>query len=289
MGLNLNKLHPDFAVEIDGVDLTRPLDDATFAEIRNLFDEYSLLVFHDQPFTDDSQIAFSQRFGPLEDVTSTLANTGIRTKIAKLSNVDADGRLVPPAGKQAIYNSGNMLWHSDSSFKETPALASMLSGREVPPEGGETEFASLRAAYDRLSEAEKDQLEGLVAEHDFSYSRGLVAADLVSPEQQMLLPPVPQRVVRINPANGRKNLYLGSHASHVLDWPVAEGRALLGQILEAVSAPEYTYCHRWRQYDLVIWDNRCMVHRGRAWDGHKFRRVMHRTTVAGAGSSFQAG
>jgi alpha-ketoglutarate-dependent 2,4-dichlorophenoxyacetate dioxygenase len=203
MALTIHKLRDDFGAEIFGVDITKPIDDATFAEIRRAFDDYSVLVFHDQPFDDESQIAFSRRFGPLE--TTIKANTGGGTFIADISNVDPEtDRIIPVDGWRSKYNSGNEMWHSDSSFKPVLAQASLLSGREVPPEGAETEFASMRTAYDRLGADEKAKLDGLVAVHDFSYSRGLVDPKLLSQDDRDAVPPVRHAVVRANPANGRK-------------------------------------------------------------------------------------
>lgn len=282
MALSIRRLRDDFGAEISGVDLTRPIDEAVFAAIRDAFDEYSVLVFPGQKFDDESQIAFSRRFGPLETTIST--NSGGGTHIADISNVDPKtNEIIPVDGWLSKYNSGNEMWHTDSSFKPVPALASLLSGREVPPVGAETEFASMRIAYDDLSAAEQDRLEGLVAVHDFSYSRGLVDPKLMDEKQSAAVPPVRQAVIRTNPANGRKAFYSGSHAREIVGWPVEEGRALLKDLVARAVKPERVYTHKWRQFDLVIWDNRCILHRGRPWDKSRHRRVMHRTTVAGDG------
>ena len=281
--LQLQPVHPLFGVEVSGVDV-RHLDDAAFGRVRAAFEEHSVLVFHDQRLTDEEQIAFSVRFGPLEDTISGVArNKKMRSEIADLSNVDPDGNVIPGDDKRMVYHSGNQLWHTDSSFKRVPALASLLSGRECPPEGGETEFASMRAAYALLSEEDKRAIEGRVAMHSFAYSRGLVAPDLLTPEQEVALPPVPQAMVRSNPVNGRKSYYVASHASHIVGMPVEEGRAIIRRLLDFATQPERVYSHRWIPGDLVMWDNRAMLHRGRAWDYAKHRRVMHRTTVAGEG------
>ena len=276
-------IHPLFGAEVSGVDL-RGLDAAAFAQIRAVFEERSVLVFHDQHLSDDEQIAFSVRFGPLEETTRGLAyNAKVRAEIADLSNVDPDGNVIAMDDRRMVYHSGNQLWHTDSSFKRVPALASLLSAREVPPVGGETEYASMRAAYALLPEAMKARLEGLVAVHSFAYSRGLVAPGLLTPEQEATLPPVPQALVRVNPVHGRKNYFVASHASHIRDMPLDEGRSLIKELLALATRPERVYRHVWRVGDLVMWDNRCMLHRGRPWDGSKHRRVMHRTTVAGDG------
>jgi len=281
--LQLRPIHPLFGVEVGNVDL-KHVDDETFARVRAAFEEYSVLVFHDQRLTDEEQIAFSIRFGPLEETISGIArNTQMRPEIADLSNVDPDGNVIPGDDKRMVYHSGNQLWHTDSSFKRVPALASLLSGRECPPEGGETEFASMRAAHALLSEEDQRAIEGRVAMHSFAYSRGLVAPDLLTPEQEAALPPVPQAMVRTNPVNGRTAYYVASHASHIVGMPLEDGRALIRRLLDFATRPERVYRHRWTPGDLVMWDNRCMLHRGRAWDYAKYRRVMHRTTVAGEG------
>ncbi|MCZ6628419.1 MAG: TauD/TfdA family dioxygenase [SAR324 cluster bacterium] len=279
MGLSIKKLLPGFGAEITGVDLTGPMDDATFADIEAAFYEYSLLVFHGQDFTDETQAAFSSRFGELEKTVSAVA--GIFDEIADLSNVDKEDKILDPSSKRSLYLSGNQRWHTDSSFKRVPALASLLSGREVPPRGGETEFANMRLAYEALPEERKRSLEGLVSEHSFAYSQGLLGEELLTPEQEAALPPVPQAVVRTLSNSGNKTLYVGRHASHILGMPVEEGRALLAELLEWVIQPRFTYLHKWSDKDLVMWDNHCLLHRGRPWDEAKYRRVMHRTTVAG--------
>jgi alpha-ketoglutarate-dependent 2,4-dichlorophenoxyacetate dioxygenase len=283
MTLSIRRLHPRFVAEITGVDL-RTVDDATLGAIRAALDEHSVLVFHDQRWTDEEQIAFSRRFGPLEETTTSIAqNRRVAPQIADLSNVDPEGRTMSAEDRRMLYHKGNQLWHSDSSFKRVPAMASLLSAREVPPEGGETEYASLRAAWDDLPAATQGRLEGLVAIHSFAYSRGLIAPGLLLPEQEAALPPVRQALVRVNPVNGRKALYLGSHASHIEGMPVEEGRALLAELLERTTRPDNVYQHRWRVGDAVMWDNRAVLHRGRPWDTARYRRVMHRTTIAGDG------
>jgi len=183
-----------------------------------------------------------------------------------------------------VFNTGNQMWHTDSSFKEVPATASLLSGRQVPPEGGETEFASMRAAYDALPEARKEALEGLVCVHDFAYSRALIDPNLLRERDKKEVPPVKQAMIRSNPATGRKNLFVGAHASYVLNMELEEGRALIRDLNRHVTRDEFVYRHQWRQHDLVMWDNRCALHRGSPWDP-SYPRVMHRTTVAGIGAT----
>jgi alpha-ketoglutarate-dependent 2,4-dichlorophenoxyacetate dioxygenase len=287
MAIQIRKLTENVGAEITGIDITKPIDDASFGLIFEAFNEYSVLVFHNQDFDDDQQIAFSQHFGALE--TTVKSNIGGGTYIADISNIDPEtNEILPVDSWRIVYNSGNEMWHTDSSFKPVPAMASLLSGREVPPEGAETEFGSMRAAYAALPPAEQERLEGLVAEHDFSYSRGLVDPELLNDDHKNETPPVRQAVVRTNLENGKKAFYTGSHASHIVGWPVEEGRALLKDLVARATQPEFTYSHNWQAKDLVIWDNRCVLHRGRPWDKARYRRVMHRTTVAGDGPTAPA-
>lgn len=282
--LQMRSLHPRFGVELAGVDLRESLDDGIWMHIWEAFNEHSLLVFHDQPLTDQQQMSFSRRFGPLETTVKTLGKEDrLHPNLVELANVDENGTRMDWSDRRMVYQSGNQMWHSDSSFKLVPAQASLLSGRTVPPEGGETEFASCRVAWDALSPEMQRHLEGKVAVHSFAYSRGLIDPTLLGPEVQAALPPVRQALVRANPLNGRKAIYIGSHASHIEGLSVEEGRALLKELLELATRPECLYRHTWRPHDLVIWDNRCMLHRGRPWDAKRYTRVMHRTTVAGDG------
>jgi alpha-ketoglutarate-dependent 2,4-dichlorophenoxyacetate dioxygenase len=284
MGILVTPVQGDFVARLTGLDLSRPLDEGDFGQVRDAFHRYAVVVFPEKPLTDEQQIAFSERFGPLEvSLRKDRPRRIDNPRISDISNVDEKDRVFDPDDERAIYNAGNRLWHSDSSFKRVPAMASLLSGREVPPEGGETEYADLRGAWDALPADRQRGLESLVAEHSFVYSRGLIGYDQFTDAERAAVPPVPQAVVRTHPATGRKSLYLGSHASHILGRPVEEGRALLRELLEFATQPQFVYRHVWRQHDLVMWDNRCALHRGRPWDERRYRRVMHRTTVAGAG------
>jgi len=276
-------LHEKFGVEVTGVDLRR-LDDATFAPIAEAFDEHSVLLFRGQSLDDAAQIAFTQRFGPLEVTIRTIASQA-RTlpEISYIANVDAEDRLIPAGDKRNLFNAGNQMWHTDSSFKRVPALASLLSAREVPPVGGETEYASTRVAYARLPEATRRFLEDKIAIHSFVFSRGLVSDGLMPPDHAAQVPPVPQALVRANPRNGKKAFFVGSHACEIVGMPTEDARALLRQLLDLATEPACVYTHTWRPGDMVMWDNRCVLHRGRPWDENAYRRVMHRTTVAGEG------
>jgi alpha-ketoglutarate-dependent 2,4-dichlorophenoxyacetate dioxygenase len=284
MGILVTPVQGDFVARVTGLDLSNQLDEGDFGQVRDAFHRYAVVVFPEQALTDDEQIAFSERFGPLElSLRKDRQRRIDNPRISDISNVDEKDRVFDPDDERAIYNAGNRLWHSDSSFKRVPAMASLLSGREVPPEGGETEYADLRGAWDALPADRQRGLPSLVAEHSFVYSRGLIGYDQFTDAERAAVPPVPQAVVRTHPATGRKSLYLGSHASHILGRPVDEGRALLRELLEFATQPQFVYRHVWRQHDLVMWDNRCVLHRGRPWDERRYRRVMHRTTVAGAG------
>ena len=284
--LTITPLHPALAARVDGVDLARPVDDATFRRIFDAFQEYSVLAFSGQRLTDEEQMAFSTRFGPLEVTISSIGQERrLHENLVDLSNVDPDHdeKLMGWNDRRMVYQSGNQLWHTDSSFKPVPAMASLLSGREVPPEGGETEFVSMRHAYATLPEATRARLEGRVVVHSILYSRSTIAPGLFDPEHEKGLPPVRQALVRVNPENGRKAIYIGSHAWYIEGLPYDESRRLLDELLAHTTRPEAVYPHRWRQWDLVMWDNRCVLHRGRPWDANRHRRVRRRTTVAGEG------
>jgi alpha-ketoglutarate-dependent 2,4-dichlorophenoxyacetate dioxygenase len=281
MAVTITRLHPLFVAEIGGVDAGKPVDEATFAEIRAALDEYSVLVLRGQSLDDDSQIAFSRRFGPLE--IAGKANPGMGTPFARQSNLDiASGAIIPAEDRRMIYQKGNYLWHSDSSFRPVPSLCSLLSARVVPPEGGNTEFATMRAAYDALPDDIKHKLDGLVAEHSLVYSRSTVTPEgALTPEMKAELPGAWQVMVRENPVNHRKAIYAGAHASHVIGWPREEGRAFIKWLNEFATQPQFVYSHRWREGDLVIWDNRCVLHRATAYDTRRHKRLMQRTTVRG--------
>jgi alpha-ketoglutarate-dependent 2,4-dichlorophenoxyacetate dioxygenase len=280
MTIAVARLTPCFAARIDGVDITRWLAGETWAAIRAAFEEHSVLVFRGQPLDDESQIAFSLRFGALE-ITRSM-NPAAGTPFARQSNLDIKtGEVIPPDDRRMVYQLANMFWHTDSSFKAVPSLCSLLSGRIVPPEGGATEFASARAAYPSLPEALKRQVETAVVVHDFSWSRDQVRPGFFTAEERAVYPPVRHPLVRTNPANGRRSLFLGAHASHVEGLPLGEGRALLKTLLDHVTRAEFCYRHEWQEGDLVVWDNRCVLHRATPYDTTRHKRLMQRTTVSG--------
>src|SRR2546428_2849654 len=280
MAISVTPLTKHFAARVDGVDVARPVDDATWAEIRAAFEEHSVLVVRGTRLDDDTQVAFSGRFGALE-VTKSI-NPGAGTPFARQSNLDIKtGAVIPPDDRRMVYQLANMLWHSDSSFKPVPSLCSLLSARIVPPEGGATEFASTRAAYPSLPNALKRRVEDAVAVHDFGWSRDQIRPGFFTAEERAVYPPVTHPVVRANPVNGQRSLFLGAHASHLVGLPVEEGRALLRELLEHVTLPRFRYRHEWTEGDLVIWDNRCVLHRATPYDSVRHQRLLQRTTVSG--------
>jgi len=287
MAIVATRLTPHFAAQIDGADITRLLDDATWAEIRAAFEEHSILVFRGRTLDDETQIAFSHRFGSLE-VTRSM-NPAAGTPFARQSNLDIKtGEFIPADDRRMIYQLANMLWHSDSSFKPVPALCSLLSARIIPPEGGATEFASTRSAYPALPEDMKRRVAGAIAVHDFSWSRDQIRPGFFTAEERATYPPVRHPLVRTNPVNGRPALFLGAHASHIEGMPIEDGRALLKELLDHVTQPQFRYRHEWREGDLVVWDNRCVLHRATPYDSTRYKRLLQRTTVSGDPGEFSA-
>ena len=284
--LTITPIHPVLGARVEGVRLAEPMDEATFRRIFDAFQEYSVLVFHDQVLTDEQQMAFSRRFGPLETTLQSIGQERrLHENLVDLSNLDPDhdDRLMDWSDRRMVYQSGNQLWHTDSSFKPVPAMASLLSGREVPPAGGETEFVSMRHAYATLPEETRRRVDGRVVVHSILYSRSTIAKGLFDPEHERALPPVRQALVRANPVNERKGIYIGSHAWYIEGMDDRESRRLLDELLAHTTLPEAVFQHRWRQWDAVMWDNRCVLHRGRPWDAARHPRVMRRTTIAGEG------
>ena len=285
--ITVRKLTPVFAAEITGVDLTR-LDDATFAHIEDAFETHSVLVFPRQNLDDDAQIAFSRRFGELEKTQGHIANNFQVKHVSEISNLDPGGKLMAADDPRVLYRLGQRNWHSDSSFKRVPAKASLLHARQLPPDGGDTQFASLRAAYDALPAERKRLLEDKVAIHHYAYSRRNGGYELTNEEEDKRFPPVPQAMVRVNPVNGREALYVGSHASHIRGMPEDEGRALLKDLLEFATQEQFTYLHHWKVGDLVMYDNRAALHRARPYKITEHPRILHRTTVMGEGPTVPA-
>jgi len=281
MAVTVRPLTPEFAAEVSGIDARHSIPDADFAVLRAAFEEHSVLVLHGQRLSDDEQVAFSERFGPLED--SLVGTRGEGSYFAKLSNIADDGGLVDPGAQKMLFSKANEFWHTDSSFKPWPPSASILIGRVIPPEGGETEFCSMRAAHAALPAAIKARLAGLWAEHDLSRTRDMVAPGAMTAEQRKVYPPVRHAVVRANPVNGRKTLYLGAHVTRIVGMEERESRALIDELIAFGTGERFVYRHHWTQDDMLIWDNRCVLHRGRPWDRARYARSIQRTTVAGLG------
>jgi alpha-ketoglutarate-dependent 2,4-dichlorophenoxyacetate dioxygenase len=285
MALSIKQIHPVFVGEVSGVDLTRPLSPAEAAEIEAGMDRYAVLVFHGQKLTDEQQQAFSRNFGELENArggnVTKPEDRRLQTGMNDVSNLGKDNKPLARDSRQRLFNLGNMLWHSDSSFRAVPAKYSLLSARAIPTGGGgNTEFADMRAAYDALDDATKDKIAALVCEHSLMYSRGSLGFD-VTDEEKVMFKPVLQKLVRVHPGSGRKSLYLSSHAGTIVDWLIPEARMLLKDLTEHATQRCFVYAHQWQQYDLVMWDNRCTMHRVRSFDESQVRD-MRRTTVAGS-------
>jgi alpha-ketoglutarate-dependent 2,4-dichlorophenoxyacetate dioxygenase len=274
---------PFFAGEVSGIDITKPLSREQAAAIDAGMDQYGVLVFHDQRFTDDTQMAFARNFGDLELATGDLNYyKGRRLEsphMNDISNLDLENQVLARDSRRRLFSLGNRLWHSDSSFKEVPAKFSLLSARIIPSAGGNTEFADMRAAYDTLDDELKAECEDLICEHSQLYSRGVLGFTEFTDDERERLKPVLQRLVRRHPSTGRKSLYLASHAGAIIGWPVPEARQFLRDLIEHATQRKFVYAHEWKQYDLVVWDNRATMHRARPFPAEQVRD-MHRTTVA---------
>ena len=271
----------DFGATVCDVRLAE-LGEDEFRHIEDAFHHYAVLVFPAADLNEAEHIAFSRRFGRLE---RTLSKRTERNEISLLSNVAADGEVVGPDATLGLFLKGNRYWHTDSSFKPVPAKASLLRAVESPASGGDTEWADMRAAWDCLSAETKGRLEGLTAVHSYAYSQGLVGGiALLNRKERDELPPVVHPLVRVHPATGRKNLYLGRHIERVVGMEPEAGRALVAELMDAACRPPRTFRHRWQTGDIVLWDNRCVLHRGHPWPFEE-RRVMKRTTVAGEGEN----
>jgi alpha-ketoglutarate-dependent 2,4-dichlorophenoxyacetate dioxygenase len=283
MALTVTRLHPFFFAEVKGVDLRQPVTPDLFAEIEAAFNDHAVLLFRDQPVTDEQQVAFSALFGPVFTATKyhrAGEKPRLRGEMSDISNIDHQGRLLSPDDERRLHARANQFWHTDNTFKHIPARCSLLSAREIPASEGDTEYADMRAAYDALPEARKREIDDLIVEHSIFYSREKMGFTSYSAGARAELPPVQQVLVRTHPATGRKALYIASHASHVIGWPVEKGRKLIEELLDFATQPQFVHRHRWREGDLVVWDNRCTMHRATPYDEMTVRRVLHRTTVS---------
>jgi alpha-ketoglutarate-dependent 2,4-dichlorophenoxyacetate dioxygenase len=284
MSLLIQPIQPSFAARVSGVDLRAPISTAVAAEIESGMDRYGVLVFPDQKIDDDQQLSFTKYFGEIEhaqggNITKDSEHR-LKHGMIDVSNLDQKGEPLDRNDRRRMFNLGNRLWHSDSSYRAVPAKFSLLSARTVAAQGGNTEFADMRAAYDTLDDDMKALVQDLVCEHSLLYSRGSMGFTELSEAERAMFKPVRQRLVRTHPATGRKSLFLASHIGTILGWPVPEGRDLIRDLIEHATQREFVYAHAWKQYDLVMWDNRQTMHRVRRFEESQ-PRDMRRTTVAG--------
>jgi alpha-ketoglutarate-dependent 2,4-dichlorophenoxyacetate dioxygenase len=271
-------LGPGFAAELRGVTLADVAsDDAAYVAVRAAFEEHSVLVFRGQDVTDEIQLAFSRRFGPPE--VTKVGSQGAGSHFVILSTIGPDGKVAPADHRLSLRAKANQLWHTDSSFKPAPALASILSARIIPARGGETEYVSTRLAFARLDAASRNKLQNSFAWHDYAHSRSQIAPGLASPEERAALPPQCWRMAWTNPVNGRGAIYLASHAYAVEGMKAAAGKRLIDELMEAATTAGASYLHQWREGDVVMWDNRATMHRGRPWPVQE-PRLMVRTTIS---------
>ncbi|KAF0105837.1 MAG: Alpha-ketoglutarate-dependent 2 4-dichlorophenoxyacetate dioxygenase [Rhodospirillaceae bacterium] len=282
MAVSIHAVTPDFVAEVGDVALNK-VSPEDLAAIREAFTKYAVLVFPDQEFDDESQLAFARHFGPLETTVFKARKDHklrLHENMADVGNLDAENRILETDNRQRLYNLGNRLWHTDSSFKRLPAYCSMLHARSIPPIGGHTEFADMRAAYDALPEATKQRIAGLVAEHSIMTSRAKLGFKDFDESERQAFAPVPQVLVRRLPDSGRMSLYIASHAGAIRGMPDDEARQLIDELTAHATQRQFVHAHRWREKDLVIWDNRCTMHRGMAFDDQRYKRDMRRATVS---------
>src|SRR5579872_6504004 len=295
MPIHTRPLTPNFAAELSGVDVSQPIDAATVDAMWSAIDRYSVVILRDQRLTDAQLRDFAARFGPLE-IGRAAARPGRRRltipQIGDISNLDEDNRVRQLDDRRRLDSLGNRLWHTDASYMPVPVVLGMLHAVALPPPSpfgnGETEFADMRAAYDALPDATKAAIDGLVVEHDIFWSRGQIGFTEFPQGEREQYPPSPQRLVRLHPGSKRKTLYLSAHGSHVVGWPVADGRLLLWDLTAHATQREFVYSHQWRVGDLVIWDNRCTMHRGRPHDEAQPRDLRRATTLDTASTLEQA-
>ena len=288
MAITVFPVTASFAAEIGGVDLSGALQPADLAAIKDAFTRYAVLIFPDQRLSQDQHLDFAKTFGPLETTIALFrkdAKLRVRKEFADVSNLDPGNKVWGKNSRRRMFELGNRLWHTDSSFKRLPARASLLYARSIPPIGGHTEFADERAAYDALPENTKRRLHGLVAEHSIFNSRARLGFTEFSDGERQGMPPVSQALVRTIPESGRKSLYLASHAGRIFGMPEPDGRALIDELIAYATQRQFVYTHRWRVHDLVIWDDRCTMHRGTEFDDLRWKRDMQRATVSDVANS----
>jgi alpha-ketoglutarate-dependent 2,4-dichlorophenoxyacetate dioxygenase len=280
MNLSITPLREGFVGEVSGICLTPDLDDSSVNDLRSAIDRYAVLIFHGQSLGDDELLAFGQRFGTIAAPRNHRVERRLaRAEVADISNLDAQGAIRNRDDHRRLDALANQLWHSDASFRPIAGELSMLHAHVVPPTGGETEFADLRGAYDSLDQATKGMIEGLVATHSIFHSRGLLGHTDYTEAERKVLPSVRHPIVRTHPGSGRKTLYIGAHAADIEGWPVPEGRLLLRDLLDHATQRDSVHSHQWQVGDLVIWDNRCTLHRGRRYDDVNYKRDLRRVTT----------
>jgi alpha-ketoglutarate-dependent 2,4-dichlorophenoxyacetate dioxygenase len=282
MAITIRQVGPCFAGEVDGIDLAQPLSPENAAAIHAGMDRYAVLVFHGRPVTPEQHMAFTLALGPIEHAIATglRDNERIPTTFADVSNLDNNNRVFERDHRTRLFALGNRLWHSDSSFKPTPAKYSLLHAHRIPSRGGNTEFADMRAAWDALDPETQAACDGLICEHSQIFSRQQIGFTEFTDDERARFAPVRQVLVRTHPVTGRKSLYLASHAGGIVGWPVPEARAFLRDLVEHATQRQFVYSHPWRVGDLVMWDNRQTMHRARPFPAHEPRDV-RRTTLAG--------
>jgi alpha-ketoglutarate-dependent 2,4-dichlorophenoxyacetate dioxygenase len=288
MTITVCPITPRFVAEIGDVDLSDPLSSADLAAIKEAFAKYAVLVFPGQHLSSEQHLDFARQFGPLETTIAVHRNDSplrLAKEFADVSNLNHNSELWGKDSRVRLFQLGNRLWHTDSSFKRRPALASLLYARSIPPVGGHTEFADERAAYDALPEDVKRRIASFVAEHSIFNSRGRLGFTNFSEQERREMPPVPQVMVRTIPESGRKSLYLASHAGRIFGMGDVEGRALIDELIAHATQRQFVYTHRWRVHDLVMWDNRCTMHRGTEFDDLRWKRDVQRATVCDIANS----
>jgi alpha-ketoglutarate-dependent 2,4-dichlorophenoxyacetate dioxygenase len=288
--ISLQPVSPSFVAEVSGIDLRQPLTPSLAAEIDAAMDTYGVLVFRDQALGDPEQRAFGEALGTIETSRATVDAEKSRLQdktLNDISNLAADGTILAADARKRMFNLGNQLWHSDSSFKAVPAKYSMLHARVIPPSGGATEVADMRGAWDALDPEMQEKLRDLICEHSLLYSRQLLGFTEFTEAERTSFAPVRQRLVRYFPSTGRRTLYLSAHIGRIVGWPVPEALALIRDLMEHATERRFVYSHAWRVNDLLMWDNRTTMHRGRAYDDKRYPRDMRRVTLMDVASTLQ--
>jgi alpha-ketoglutarate-dependent 2,4-dichlorophenoxyacetate dioxygenase len=286
MSVATKPLHPHLGAEVVGVDLRQGLTRDQVAGVVAAINTHAVLIFrHDGEISDENHLAFARAMGPLQKIQLVTMLGKSKTRLSSnelidVSNLDEEGRILAEGDRRRNFQDGNRLWHTDVSFDANRAVYSMLAAHKLPPDGGpDTEFADMRAAYDALPDAMKSRIEGLVAEHDIWYSRALGGLTEVSPQERATRPPARHKLVHVHPRSGRKALYLASHIAGIVGVPQAEARSLLQELTSFATQPRFVYAHKWREGDLVMWDNLATMHRANPFEDFRYARDMRRATT----------